>query len=164
MWFVQHISISGVSIRLHRFFKRTSQLNKIVLKQVEENARLNNDEQNQAIGMLNAGMSATVVSWHFSCTRKTVERLQRRFSVTENVANRLRSGGPCMTTAADDLDIVLQHLYNRRLTAAATGRQYGIHPQTLRKRLRRNVQPISAYLPYFCEILTRRHRTAKQDW
>ena len=33
-----------------------------------------------------------------------------------------------MTTAADDRYIVLQHLCNRRLTAAATGRQYDIHP------------------------------------
>ena len=33
-----------------------------------------------------------------------------------------------VTTAANDL----QHLRNRRLTAAATGRQYRIHPQTVR--------------------------------
>ena len=47
--------------------------------------RLNNDERNQAIGMLNAGISASVVSWLFGCTRKTIEHLQRRFRVTENV-------------------------------------------------------------------------------
>ena len=33
---------------------------------------LNNDERNQAIGILNASMSATVVSRHFCCTRKTI--------------------------------------------------------------------------------------------
>ena len=33
--FVQHISISGVSITHHRFFQKPSQLNKIVLKQVK---------------------------------------------------------------------------------------------------------------------------------
>ena len=39
------------------------------MKQVEENAKTKiNDERNQAIGMLNAGMSATVVSRHFGCT------------------------------------------------------------------------------------------------
>ena len=38
--------------------------------------RLNNDERNQAIGMLNAGMSATVVSRDFGCTRnRTVREL-----------------------------------------------------------------------------------------
>ena len=37
--FVWHISISGVSIGLYRFFQKPSQLNKIVLNQVEENAK-----------------------------------------------------------------------------------------------------------------------------
>ena len=97
--------------------------------------KLNNDERNQAIGMLNAGMSATVVLRHFGCTRKTIKRIRRRFRVTENVAHRPRSGRPRVTTATDDRCIILQHLRNRRLTAAATGRQCGIHPQTVRNRL-----------------------------
>ena len=108
--------------------------------------RLNNDELNQAIGMLSAVMSATVVSRHFGCTRKIIERLRRRFRVTGNVANRPQSGRPRVTTAADDRYIVLQHLRNRRLNAAATGRrQYGIHPQIVINRLRQNVQPIRAF-------------------
>ena len=89
--------------------------------------------------MLNAGMSATVVSQQFGCTRWTIECLRRRFCVTGNVADRPRSGRPRVTTAADDRYIVLQHLRNRRLTAAATGGQYGMHPQTVRNRLRQNV-------------------------
>ena len=108
--------------------------------------RVNNDERNQAIGILNAGMLATVVSRHFGCIRKTMERLRRRFRVTGNVADRPRSGRARVTTAADDCYIVLQHLCNRRLTAAATGRQYGIHTQTVRNRLK---QPIRAYRPCF---------------
>ena len=94
--------------------------------------------------MLNAGTLATVVSRHFGCTRKTIERLQRQFRVTGNVADRPRSGRPRVTTAADDRYIVLQHLRNRRLTAAATGRKYGTQPQTVRNRLRQNVQPMRA--------------------
>ena len=113
--------------------------------------------------MLNAGMSATVVSRHFGCTRKTIEHLRRRFRVTGNVADRPRSGRPRVTTAADDRYIVLQHLRNRRLNAAAIGRLYGIHRQTVRNRLRQNVQPACAYRPYFGQILTRRHRTASRD-
>ena len=62
--------------------------------------RLNNDERNQAIWMLNAGMSATVVSQHFGCTRRTIERLWRQFRVTGNVTDRPRSGRPRVTTAA----------------------------------------------------------------
>ena len=64
--------------------------------------RLNNDERNQAIGMLNAGVLATVVSRHFGCTRKTIERVRRRFRVTGNVVDRPRSGRPRVTTAAND--------------------------------------------------------------
>ena len=94
-------------------------------------------------------MSATVVSRHFGCTRKTIERLRRRLRVTGNIADRLRSGRPRVITAADNRYIVLQHLRNMRLTAAATGRQYGIHPQTVRNQLIQNVQPIRAYRPYF---------------
>ena len=86
----------------------------------------------QAVRMLNAGMSATVVSWHFGCTRKTIEHLRRRFHVTGNVADSSESGRPHVTTATDDCYIVLHHLLKRHLTAGATGRQYGIHPQTVR--------------------------------
>ena len=78
--------------------------------------QLNNDERNQAIGMLSAGMSAAVVLRHFGCTRKTIERLRRRLRVTGNIADRPRKGRPRVTNAADDRYIVLQHLRNRRLT------------------------------------------------
>ena len=92
-----------------------------------------------------------------------LDRLRRRFLATGNVADRRRSGRLRVTTAADDRYIVLQHLRNRCLTAG-TGRQYGIHRQTVRNRLRQNVQPIRAHLPYFGQILTRRHQTARWDW
>ena len=94
-------------------------------------------------------MSATVLSLHFGCTRKTIEHLRRRFLVTGNVADHPQSGRPCVTTAADDRYNVLYHLLNRRQIAAATGRQYGIHPQAVRNGLRQNVQPIRAYQLYF---------------
>ena len=81
--------------------------------------------------MLHAGMSATVVSRHIGCTPN---RLRRRFRVTENVADRLQSGRPHVTTTADDHYIVSQHQHNWHLTAAATTRQYGINPQTVRNR------------------------------
>ena len=74
----------------------------------------------------------------YRATRVVLERLsslRRRFRVAGNVADRPRSGRPRVTTAAGDRYIVLQHLCNRRLIAAATGRQYGIHPQTVRNRL-----------------------------
>ena len=109
-------------------------------------------------------MSATVVSRHSGCTRKTIESLRRRFRVTGNLANRPRRGRLHVTTATDDRYIVLQHLRNRRLTAAATGRHYGIHPQAVINPIRQKVPPIHAYRPYFGQILTRPHRTARRDW
>ena len=157
--------ISGVSIRLHRFFFFKNRHNSIKLcrNKLKKIPRLNNDEGNQSIRMLNAGMSATVVSRHFGCTRKTIERLWRRFCVTGNLADRPRSGISPVTTATDDRYIVLQHLRNRRLSAVATGRHYGIHPQAVRNRIRQNVQPLHAYRLYFGQILTRPHRTERRD-
>ena len=113
--------------------------------------------------MKQVGENRQLVSRHFGCIRKTIERLRRRFCVTGNIADRPRSGRLRVTTAADDCYIVLQHLRNRRLTAAVTGRQNGIHPQTVRNWLRQNVEPICAYPPYFGQILIRRHRTARPD-
>ena len=132
------------------FFKNRHDSIKLCLNKSNKIPRLNKP----SCWDTNSGMSATVVSRHCSCTRKTIERLRRRFRVTGNVADRPRSGGPRVTTAADDRCIILQHLRNRRLTAAATGRQYGIHPQHVRNRLRQNVQPIRAYRPYFGKILS----------
>jgi transposase len=85
--------------------------------------RLNNKERNQAIGMLNAGMSATGVSKQSGRTRKTIERFRRRFHVAGIVVDRPRNVRPRVTTAARY--IVFQYLCNRCLTTAATGRQYG---------------------------------------
>ena len=68
--------------------------------------RLNNDERNQAIGMLNAGMSSTLVLRYFGCTPNTIKRLRRRFRATGNVADYPRSGRPHVTTAVDDCYIV----------------------------------------------------------
>ena len=100
-------------------------------------------------------------------TLVVIERLssvyKNKFRVTGNVANRPRSGRPRVTTAADDRYIVLQHLRKGCLTAAATGRHYGIHPQTVRNRLKQNVQPIRGYRPYFGQILIRRYRTSRWD-
>ena len=125
--------------------------------------RLSNDKRNQAVGMLNAGISATVVSRHFGCTRKTIEHLRRRFRFTGNLADLPRSCRPRTTSATDDRYIILQHLCNRCLTAAATGRHM-VFIHRLRNRIRQNVQSIQAYHLYFDQILTRPHPTAGRDW
>ena len=49
----------------------------------------------------------------FGCTPKTIERLRRRLHVTRNVADRPRSGRPCVTTAADECRFNLNHADGR---------------------------------------------------
>ena len=71
------------------------------------------------------------------------------------VATHPQSDRPLVSTAADDcyVNLWLYHLAAPWcLTAAATRKQYGIHPQTIRNRLRQNVQPIRAYRLYFSQI------------
>ena len=75
-------------------------------------------------------MSATVVLQHFGCTRKTIERLWRRFSVTENVADHPRSSRPRVTTAADDRYIVLQHLRNVQASDCSSNRRTILYSST----------------------------------
>lgn len=135
----------------------------ILLRQINM-PRLNNDQRNQAIGMLNAGSSVADVCRLFNCTRAAINRLRRRFQVRGNVHDRPRSGRPRVTTAADDHYITVTHLRNRRLCATVTARRHGISAQTVRNRLRSNPDPIRAYRPYFGQILTDRHRAARRDW
>ena len=102
------------------------------------------------------------MQWLYS---KDFEHLRRQFRVTGNIADHPQSGRPRVTTAADDHCIILQHLCNRHLTTAATGRQYGIYLLlTVRNRLRKNIQPVGVYQPYFGQILTGRHRMARRNW
>ena len=97
------------------FFKNCHNSIRFCQNKSKKITRLNNDERNQAIGMLNAGMLATVVSRHFGCTQKTIKRLRRRFHVTGNVADCPLADRSCVTTAVDDRNIVLQHLHNSRV-------------------------------------------------
>ena len=92
---------------------------------------------------------------------KDYQVLQRRFCVTENIVDHLQNGRPRVTTAADDCYIILQHLRNRHLTAAATRRLCSIHPQTVRNRLRQNLFVHTQTL--LQSNFTHCHRTARWD-
>ena len=71
-----------------------------------------------------------------------------------------------LTTAADDRYIVLQRLRNRRLTAAATGRQYGIHPPTVRNRLRQHstYSCVPTVLRSNSHLTLLNGKAARRDW
>lgn len=126
--------------------------------------RLNQDQRNQAIGMLNAGQTVTAVSRAFGCTRRTILRLADRFRQTGSVRDRPRSGRPRVTTAREDRYMTLTHLRQRHLPATVTARRYRITAQTVRNRLRARNRPIRAYRPYYGQILTRAHRAARVNW
>ena len=99
-------------------------------------ARLNDNERNQVIGMLNAGASANcyiAALWLYSKDYRDGDDYVSQETLP---IDPTQSGRPRMITAADDCYIVLQHLHNRRLIAAATGRQDGINPQAVRNQLR----------------------------
>lgn len=126
--------------------------------------RLSESDRNQAIGMLEAGLTASAVARRFGCCRKTIQRLVTRYQQNGTVRDRPRPGQPRVTTARTDRYITLTHLRQRDLPATVTARRYGVSAQTVRSRLRRNAQPIRARRPYTGQIMTRRHRGARLLW
>ena len=55
-------------------------------------------QRNQAIDMLEAGVSQSEVARRFNCHNTTIGRLQRRYQQTGTTDARLRSGRPLVTT------------------------------------------------------------------
>jgi transposase len=128
--------------------------------------RLSLADRNQAIGMLQAGMSRGEVAAHFQCHRSTISALVRRQRERNDVTDRPRSGRPCVTTARQDRWIQVTHLRNRCLTAADTAGVIPgnrcIHPMTIRRRLREiGLRPCR---PAIQPILTQRHRQVRLQW
>ena len=115
--------------------------------------RLSENQRNQAIGMLQAGAVVNGIAQHFGCSRQTIHNLNTRFVITSYVRDRPCPGQRCVTSQQDDRYIMLTHLRNRFLPAAATARQLGVNAQTIRNRLRQNNIPIRARRPYTGPIL-----------
>lgn len=126
--------------------------------------RLSEDQRNQAIGMLRAGVSVALVSRAFGCSRQTIFSLRNRYLQTGRVQDRQRSGRPRVTTRRRDNYIRLTHLRRRFLPATDTARALGITAQTVRNRLREANPPIQARRPYTGQVLTARHRVARLNW
>ena len=68
---------------------------------------LSENEQNQAIGMLAGGMSASVVACRFGCCGKTIDLLAARYQQTGTVHDRQRPGRPRVTTARARLEPIV---------------------------------------------------------
>lgn len=130
--------------------------------------RLLENERQQAVGMLRAGMTHNDVSNHFQCSKKTIQRLLNRLRQTGSTKDRPRSGRPKVTSERQDRAIRLLTLRNRTITAESIARQTpGIHNnrisgQTVRRRLRRfGLRPRRIHKG---PMLTRGHRRARLEW
>ena len=99
-------------------------------------------ERNQAIAMLNAGMTETEVGRKFGCNRCTVTRLLRRYRQTGVTGDQPRSGQPRANTPAQDRRIQVIHFCNRFIPATNTAQLFPgrnrptISPGTVKRRLR----------------------------
>ena len=103
--------------------------------------RLTEVQRGQAIALLMQGQRQQQVARHFGVHVSTIERLVRRLTGTERVADRPRSGRPRVTSQPQDRAIRLANLRNRHLTATETAvntvgsHNCRIHPKTIRNRL-----------------------------
>ena len=84
--------------------------------------RLNNDDRNRILGLLEGGLSQTQVALRFNVARCTINRLVQRYRATGSVADRPRAGAPRVTSRRQDVYIRVRHLRNRFLTASSTAR------------------------------------------
>ena len=130
--------------------------------------RLNNDDRNRILGLLEGGLSQTQVALRFNVARCTINRLVQRYRATGSVADRPRAGAPRVTSRRQDVYIRVRHLRNRFLTASSTARVImgnrgrPIHRTTVANRLRS--YGIRCRRPYKGLLLRRQHRNARLQW
>ena len=84
--------------------------------------RLRQNEREQAVGMLLAGMAQTQIANHFNVSRMTIYRLMIRLRDMGNTSDRPRSGRSRVTTLRQDRHIQFIHLRNRFVTVVHTAR------------------------------------------
>lgn len=130
--------------------------------------RLNNDNRNRILGLLEAGISQSEVARRYNVARSTISRLVERVRLTGTVSDRPRTGQPRVTSQRQDNYIRQRHLRDRFATAAATAsviignRGRPIHRRTVSRRLKE--RRIRCRRPYHGPILTRRHRQLRNNF
>uniref|UniRef100_A0AAZ3SNJ1 Transposase Tc1-like domain-containing protein n=1 Tax=Oncorhynchus tshawytscha TaxID=74940 RepID=A0AAZ3SNJ1_ONCTS len=132
-----------------------------------------------ALGMLQGGMRTADVTRAINCNVRTVRRVRQRYRETARIADRPRSGRPCVTTPAQDRCIRTSHLrdwYRMATTAQVTPGTHNpsISAQTVRNRLRE--AGLRACRPVVRQVLINHHRQqcrlcaqthcrwTRQDW
>jgi transposase len=154
------ISIFNVSFPLFITF--------VVLIVMGRKRSLSTNERQRAVGMLQAGQSARRVAGTFGVAPITITRLLNRFTTTNSVTYRARSGRTRVTTQRQDRLVtnltlrhrmVHAHVLQRELRTAAC---VNVSDQTFRSRLhaanlrsRRSVVRIP---------LSRCHRRLRMEW
>ena len=123
--------------------------------------RLNNEKRNQAIDMLATGQTVLAAIRFFGYTKKTTQKLVRRFTQRDSVRDRPRRIRPRVNTARSDGYIMLTNLCFQFLTATATAWRCDITAQIVQNCLRSRSRPTRAYWPYYGHILKRSRRAAK---
>ena len=122
--------------------------------------RLRQNEREQAVEMLLAGMAHTQIASHFYVSRMTIYRLMIRLRNTGTTSDR-----PRLTTLRQDRHVRFIHLNNRFVTAVYTARltpgrtNARISDQTVRNRLRQS--GLHARRPLKDSTLEQRHRAAR---
>jgi hypothetical protein len=100
--------------------------------------RLRQNDREQGVGMVQAGMTHQAVADHF---RITIPMLMIRLRQTDRTNDRPRNGRPRVTPQRQDRHLRLIHLRNRMITDEDTARRTNVLAnvrilgQTVRRRL-----------------------------
>lgn len=130
--------------------------------------RLNNENRNRILGLLDAGISQKDIARRFNVDRTTIYRLVQRVRLTGTVNDRPRPGQVRVTSRRQDNYIRQLHLRHRFQTAAQTAsvvignRGRRIHRMTVSRRLKEF--GVRCRRPYHGPILTRRHRQLRMNF
>ena len=140
----------------------------VVLIVMGRRRSLSTNERQRAVAMLQAGQSARRVAGTFRVAPNAITRLLNRFTVTNSVTDKARSGRPRVTTQRQDRLVTNLTLRHRMVNACVlqhelrTAAGVNVSDQTIRNRLHaanlRSRRPVEG-IP-----LTRRHRRLRLEW
>ena len=130
--------------------------------------RLNIDQRNEAIGMLNSGVRQERVAEHFHVHQSTVSRLQNRYRATGRVRDLPRTAAQRLTSTRQGRYVVASYLRNRFRTARETARAIvgrkgrGLCERVLRRRLA--ARSLRCRRPSRRQIMAHQQRLALRRW
>ena len=129
-------------------------------------SRLNKVGKEQAIGMLEVGLSQGEVARRFGVHRTMINRLVSRIRTTRTTDNRPRFGRPHVTSPIQDRFIRLHHLRNRFRTAETVAAGLPFHRHIISGTVLRRLAAVGIRprMPYRGPYLTLRHLRQRLQW